>query len=117
MATEPTSAPHSLPPQSTSLPTPLAFFIPLPEDPHVIYSTYTLTPTRAIRGDHPIEHARRRLLAGNTSLTLVQSFLPSVHVASGSETLYIFRITSRDRVQECLGNMHAFSFNGLLGEH
>jgi hypothetical protein len=96
----------------------LASVIPLPPQPCIAYSVFVpLSPASHSNGGHAfIEQARRHVLTLNCSSHLLQSILPSVQVDESSPALYLFLVTSRDRVEDSLQKLHALRFENLSGE-
>jgi hypothetical protein len=96
----------------------LASVISLPPQPCIAYSVFVpLSPTfHSNEGHEFIEQARRHVLTLNSSSTLLHSILSSVQVEKNSPALYLFHITSRDRVEDSLQKLLALQFENLSGE-
>jgi hypothetical protein len=65
-----------------------------------------------------IELARRLLVSRNKSegTSILDSLLPCARVDKGLKCLYVFGITSQDRMVESRGRINGLQFGGLIGE-
>lgn len=73
----------------------LGSIISLPPSPLISCSVYTVTHTSTPSEQLTVvESARRRLVADYASCPIVDSLLPSVHVAKDCASLYVFALGS-----------------------
>jgi mediator of RNA polymerase II transcription subunit 13 len=93
----------------------LASLISLPPQPHIVYTSHS--PTFPSSNDSFfIERARRQITASNHHRCLLLSFLYSVRIDKDNSAIYIYAITSRDRLQETMHLVSALQFEGLTGQ-
>jgi hypothetical protein len=105
--------PPALSPQSSLL----TSVFPLPQETDIIYVIYEPASTSLSNRAHEfIEQAREQVILRNDSWTLLDSFLPLVQVDKSPPTLYLFCITSHDRMEECLERLRKLTFENLVGE-
>ncbi len=105
-------------PPRISLASPLlASAIDLPSQPLIVYSVYT--PVSGQPGLDPLyalEQARRRIVEKNSSLAVVDSLLPSVHLSRDSSVLYIFAFSSIHKPSDSQTALQGAQFDDLICE-
>ena len=94
----------------------LSSIISLPGNSSVVYATYVPAPANNSPPEEKIELARRVLVSRNKSAeaSILDSLLPCVRVEKELKCLYVFGITSHDRIVESRDRVHGLQFEGLI---
>ncbi|KAG5650092.1 hypothetical protein H0H81_000801, partial [Sphagnurus paluster] len=111
MASKP-PATSALPPHISLADHVLSSRITLPLEPCVVYSRFIPDPSSSARPQQSIELARRAILSKNTSASLLESYLSSIHVGASS-FIYVFLVSAKDRLADASSAMSTLSFDGL----
>src|SRR5258705_233986 len=102
------SSQSNLPPSVSLSNKLLSSIISLPANPSVVYASYEPAPADASSSEENIELARRLLVSRNKSegTSILDSLLPCVRVHKDFKRLYVFGITSQDRMVESRGRIN-----------
>lgn len=88
--------------------------IPLPHQARISYRVFVPTSSDTAQGARDVEVARQCILSQQRP-SLLDSLLPSTHVAKDTVSLHVFALGSSGAPSEAASEIHTLSFNALTG--
>ena len=96
----------------------LSSTVSLPQNPSICYVKLTPSRSESVRKPHEeVEFVRQHLLTLNSSSTLLDSLLTSVHTGSPGSSIYVFAISSCDQPSAAAAKLQEFHFDFMTGTH